>query len=69
MVNLTKNQIESNAMLEPGLHANVDAEEVMQVEKAVLEDTRVRSQLAELELPKNTVVVVEPWIYGEFFCK
>lgn len=38
----------------------------MKVEAAVLNDEKVKAEIAKLELPKGTVVVCDPWIYGEY---
>ncbi len=47
------------------LHAQVDASEIIAVEKIILGDSQVQAAIAELELPKGTVVVCDPWIYGK----
>ena len=56
--------MESNVKLGPNIHAPGDYEEILQVEKIALEDPRVKAELAKLGLPKDTVVVSDPWIYG-----
>jgi primary-amine oxidase len=64
LVNLTHNTIERNIRLGPNLHANGDGEEIIRVEKALLEDPKVQAELARLELPEGTIVACDPWIYG-----
>ena len=64
IVNLTRQDVESNVQLGANLHAQVDASEIIAVEKVVLGDPQVQAAIAELELPKGTVVVCDPWIYG-----
>ena len=64
IVNLTRNEVESNVQLGPNLHAPIDASEIQEVERIVLRDSKVQAAVAECQLPKGTVVVCEPWIYG-----
>jgi len=35
------------------------------VEKIALEDEAVKAEIAKLKLPEGTVVISDPWIYGE----
>ena len=49
----------------PNLHAPVDASEIILVEQIVLADAKVQAAIAECQLPKGTVVVCDPWIYGD----
>ena len=37
----------------------------MSVERVALEDEGVKAEIAKLKLPEGSVVVVDPWIYGE----
>lgn len=46
------------------MHAPGDGAEIFAVERAALEDPGVQEQLAKLNLPTGTEVVVDPWIYG-----
>ncbi|ROW03854.1 hypothetical protein VPNG_07256 [Cytospora leucostoma] len=64
VVNLTANKVESNVRLGPFIHAPGDAEEIVALEKAILEDSGVRAEIEKLQLPEGTVVVSDPWIYG-----
>ncbi|PSR88684.1 copper amine oxidase [Coniella lustricola] len=64
VANLTKNKVESNARLGPFIHAPGDAEEIVAIEKSMLEDEGVKAAIAKLQLPAGTVVVADPWIYG-----
>jgi primary-amine oxidase len=58
------NKVEANVKLGPFTHANGDGEEIMAVEKALLEHPDVQAEIAKLKLPEGTVVVADPWIYG-----
>lgn len=51
-------------MLGPFVHANGDGDEIVEIEKLVLADEKVQAEIAKLELPKGTVVISDPWIYG-----
>ncbi|KAJ9665240.1 hypothetical protein H2201_004714 [Coniosporium apollinis] len=64
IVNLSSNKVESNVRLGPNVHANGDAEEIVAIEKVALEDEAVQAEIAKLQLPKGTVVISDPWIYG-----
>ncbi|KAI9801717.1 MAG: hypothetical protein M1833_002399 [Piccolia ochrophora] len=64
VVNLTNGRIEYNVRLGPNMHAPGDAAEIVAVEKAALEDDGVKDEIAKLQLPENTVVISDPWIYG-----
>lgn len=66
VVNLTRNKVESNVLLGPHQHANGDGEEIIAIEKILLADPGVQAEIAKLKLPEGTVVVADPWIYGEF---
>jgi primary-amine oxidase len=56
--------VESNVRLGPNQHGNCDYEEIVMVEKKVLEDEGVKAELAKLQLPEGTAVCADPWIYG-----
>lgn len=64
-MNLTKGQVESNKLLGPFMHANGDGEEIIAVEKALLADPDVQAEIAKLQLPEGSVLIADPWIYGQ----
>ncbi|KAK0649345.1 copper amine oxidase [Cercophora newfieldiana] len=64
IVNLTTKVVERNVKLGPFTHPNSDGEEIVAVEKALLAHPDVQAEIAKLKLPKGTVVVADPWIYG-----
>lgn len=47
-----------------GKHAFVDAGEMKKCEHACLSDSRVQAAIKALDLPKEAVVVVDPWTYS-----
>lgn len=47
-----------------GKHAYVDAGEMKKCEKACLDDPRVQDAIQALQLPKEAVVVCDPWTYS-----
>lgn len=51
--------------LGPNIHSPGDGEEIILVEKIALEDEGVKAEIAKLKLPEGTVVISDPWIYGE----
>ena len=51
--------------LGPNVHASGDGEEIVKIEQIALEDEGVRAEVAKLQLPEGSVVVVDPWIYGQ----
>jgi len=57
--------VESNVRLGPNIHSPGDGEEIIMVEKIALEDEAVKAEIAKLKLPEGTVVISDPWIYGE----
>ena len=63
-MNLTSNTVEHHVKLGPFIHANGDAEEIGDVELALLRHPDVQAELAKLGLPEGTTVVADPWIYG-----
>ncbi|KAI9814290.1 MAG: hypothetical protein M1832_005930 [Thelocarpon impressellum] len=63
-VNLSRGVVESNIRLGPNIHGPGDGLEVVALEKAALEDENVKAEIAKLQLPEGTVVVIDPWIYG-----
>lgn len=46
------------------MHANGDGDEIVAIEKLVLQDEAVLAEIAKLELPEGTVVISDPWIFG-----
>ncbi|CAN9466240.1 unnamed protein product [Alternaria alternata] len=64
VVDLTSGRVDSNILLGPFVHANGDGDEIVEIEKLVLADEKVQAEIAKLELPKGTVVISDPWIYG-----
>ncbi|KAK3384997.1 copper amine oxidase [Podospora didyma] len=64
IVNLTKGAVERNVRLGPFTHPNADGEEIIAVEKAALAHPDVQAEIAKLQLPEGTVLVLDPWIYG-----
>ncbi|KAK7700571.1 hypothetical protein SLS57_012052 [Botryosphaeria dothidea] len=64
IVDLTAGVLEKNVRLGPNVHANGDGDEIVAIEKVALEDPGVQAEIAKLQLPKGTVVVIDPWIYG-----
>lgn len=47
------------------MHAPGDGEEIIKIEKIMLEDPGVQAEIAKLKLPEGAVVVSDPWIYGQ----
>ena len=66
VINLTHTRVESNFRLGPNIHGPVDGEEILMVEKIALEDEGVQAEIVKLNLPKGTVLISDPWIYGIF---
>jgi primary-amine oxidase len=64
IVDLTKGEVESNVLLGPFIHANGDGDEIVAIEKIALADEGVKAEIAKLKLPEGTVVISDPWIYG-----
>ena len=58
-------KVESNVRLGPCVHGNADGNEIIAVEKIALEDAGVQAEIAKLHLPEGTVLISDPWIYGE----
>lgn len=53
-----------NVLLGAHFHANGDGDEIVAIEKLVLEDEGVLAEIAKLQLPEGTVVISDPWIFG-----
>jgi primary-amine oxidase len=64
IVDLTSGNVESNVLLGPFIHANGDGDEIIAIEKVALADESVKAEIAKLQLPEGTVVISDPWIYG-----
>ncbi|KAF1835021.1 hypothetical protein BDW02DRAFT_309796 [Decorospora gaudefroyi] len=64
VVDLKSGSVERNVLLGPFVHANGDGDEIIAIEKIALADKKVQAEIAKLELPKGTVVISDPWIYG-----
>ncbi|KAH0543299.1 hypothetical protein FGG08_002362 [Glutinoglossum americanum] len=64
ILSLSEGRVESNVRLAPEHHSSSDGEEVILIEKIVLEDERVKAEIAKLQLPPGRVVISDPWIYG-----
>ncbi|RFU30257.1 hypothetical protein B7463_g6096, partial [Scytalidium lignicola] len=62
-VNLSDHTIFAQKNLD-GKHAFVDAGEMKKCEKACLDDVNVQEAIKELELPKEAIVVCDPWTYS-----
>lgn len=62
---MSAGKIESNIRLGPNVHSNADGDEIMMVEKIALEDEGVKAEIAKLQLPEGTMIISDPWIYGE----
>lgn len=65
IINLSTGRVESNVRLGPNVHSNADGDEILLVEKIALEDEGVKAEIAKLQLPEGTVIISDPWIYGE----
>ncbi|KXJ85675.1 copper amine oxidase [Microdochium bolleyi] len=48
----------------PGRHSFIDPLYMRQAEKACAQDARVLAEIARLEMPAGSTVVIEPWAYG-----
>lgn len=64
-MNLSKETVETNVRLGPYMHPNGDAEEIIAIEKMLMTHPDVQAEIAKLKLPEGTVVVADPWLYGE----
>lgn len=45
----------------------MDSDEVLLVEQIALGDERVKTEIAKLQLPDQTVIVADPWGYGKVY--
>ena len=57
--------MEQNLRLGSNVHGNVDVDEIVLVEKAILEHKDVKAEIAKLQLPAGAVIICDPWTYGE----
>ncbi len=64
VVNLSTQSVESNIRLGPHDHGNADYDEILTIEKIVLEDQGVQAEIAKLQLPEGAGICADPWIYG-----
>ncbi|KXT11403.1 hypothetical protein AC579_226 [Pseudocercospora musae] len=64
VVNLSTQHVEYNLRLGPNMHAPGDGEEIFAMERIAVADEGVQAELAKLNLPEGTKIVVDPWIYG-----
>lgn len=48
----------------PNIHSPGDYDEIVAIEKIALEDEKVKEEIDKLKLPKGTVIISDPWIYG-----
>ena len=65
VIDMTTGVTVSHKQLETGLHAPASPDDMLDVQKLVLEDTLVKAELARLKLPENAKVVPEAWPYGK----
>jgi primary-amine oxidase len=65
IVNLSTQSVESNVRLGPNDHGTSDYDEILTIEKNVLEDEGVRAEIAKLQLPEGAVISSDPGIYGQ----
>ncbi|KAK0712976.1 copper amine oxidase [Lasiosphaeria miniovina] len=64
VVNLTTSAVERNVRLGDFNHPSANGEEIIAVEKAALAHPDVQAEIAKLQLPEGTQIVIDPWIYG-----
>ena len=64
IVDLSSGSVDHNVLLGRFIHANGDGEEIVTLEKLALADEKVQAEIAKLQLPEGSVVVIDPWIYG-----
>jgi primary-amine oxidase len=46
------------------MHSNADWGEGMRAIEVIMEHEELKAALKKLKLPKGTVVIPEPWLYG-----
>ncbi|KAF2711489.1 hypothetical protein K504DRAFT_427950 [Pleomassaria siparia CBS 279.74] len=64
IVDLSTGRVLHNVLLGAFVHANSDGAEIVAIEKLIFENEHVQAAIAKLELPKGTVVISDPWIFG-----
>ncbi|MCJ1475057.1 hypothetical protein MMC13_003717 [Lambiella insularis] len=64
VINLTQGRVERHVRLSQNQHSPSDNNEVVLIEQAALEDENVKAEIAKLQLPEGTVLIIDPWIYG-----
>ncbi|OQO01168.1 hypothetical protein B0A48_13411 [Cryoendolithus antarcticus] len=64
VVNLTQQVVEYNVRLGANMHAPGDGDEIFEIERVCLEDPGVQAEIAKLQLPEGSKIVIDPWIYG-----
>lgn len=65
VIDLTSGRIVHHRQLESGVHAPASADDMLDVQKLVLEDDLVKKELSRLKIPENSMVVPEAWPYGK----
>lgn len=68
IANLSSQKIERHTKLGPNIHAPLDAEVIIRMEKVAFENEKVQAELKKLQLPEGSVVVCDPWPYGMCKC-
>ena len=63
-MNLSTQSVESNTRLGPHIHGAADSSEILAIEKLVRGDEGVKQEIKKLQLPDDSVVICEPWPYG-----
>jgi primary-amine oxidase len=56
--------VEKNVRLGPEFHGLADGVEIEALEKLMLDHPDIKLEIEKIGLPKGTVVVCEPWIFG-----
>lgn len=64
LVNLSTSEVQETEHKGDGIHGNVDFDEVLEVEKAVMKCPEVQAEIARLMLPDHLEVIPEPWGFG-----
>ena len=64
-MNLTTGTVSSNTELDRLVHGPADLDEIATVEALVREDLQVQEALRKVNITDLSLVVIEPWIYGQ----
>lgn len=56
--------MERNVRLGANIHSPLDGPEIISMEEQALAHPAVKAELAKLNLPEGTQVIIDPWIYG-----